>query len=329
MSIRLWLVFWCPENGGDQTSTIKCEDNMLSLDEVCSDLCSVHPLQDAFDAVGYFQLALAAALEDRANPEALYVVYMKLAEIHGNHMPNAELCQIYRDRARSLKRVLAGEEVAVRGKENVDSVETEDSDANVEHAGSNFTSMSENEKCKDESFPRTCMMQGGIEDSCTDTDLPAHFLDDSGSETETSHQSCSDSIFTESFDTAKEQMSDSCSSTDTLQTEHSQRTAKDSDIAHDTLSHITVNHRGSITNSTDSQNTDCEIQEKQNALSDKTEARVDHIHEDVQQSDAGKADTVDVNTVKAVGVGSPGDHTDNRKSSETHSEHLDFDDDDT
>uniref|UniRef100_A0A3B5LRM7 SH3 domain and tetratricopeptide repeats 2 n=1 Tax=Xiphophorus couchianus TaxID=32473 RepID=A0A3B5LRM7_9TELE len=71
---------------------------------------TLHDFKDAFDAVGYFYLALAAALEDKANPEALYVVYMKLAEIHGSHMPDAQLCQLYIDRAQSLKRVLAGVE---------------------------------------------------------------------------------------------------------------------------------------------------------------------------------------------------------------------------
>uniref|UniRef100_A0A8C3ATQ2 SH3 domain and tetratricopeptide repeats 2 n=1 Tax=Cyclopterus lumpus TaxID=8103 RepID=A0A8C3ATQ2_CYCLU len=67
---------------------------------------TLHKLKDSFDAVGYFHLALAAALEDQTNPEALYVVYMKLAEIHGNHMPDAQLCREYRDRAEGLKRVL-------------------------------------------------------------------------------------------------------------------------------------------------------------------------------------------------------------------------------
>uniref|UniRef100_A0AAV2MLS3 SH3 domain-containing protein n=1 Tax=Knipowitschia caucasica TaxID=637954 RepID=A0AAV2MLS3_KNICA len=69
---------------------------------------TLYKLKDAFDAVGYFHLALAAALEDPANPEALYVVYMKLAEIYGYHMPNNQLCQAYRERAQSLKRVLGG-----------------------------------------------------------------------------------------------------------------------------------------------------------------------------------------------------------------------------
>ncbi|KAG9346789.1 hypothetical protein JZ751_007108 [Albula glossodonta] len=68
---------------------------------------TLHKLKDAFDAVGYFHLALAAALEDRQNPQALYVVYMKLAEIHANHMPDAELSQGYMDSAQALRKELA------------------------------------------------------------------------------------------------------------------------------------------------------------------------------------------------------------------------------
>ncbi|KAG7464775.1 hypothetical protein MATL_G00169220 [Megalops atlanticus] len=70
---------------------------------------TLHKLKDAFDAVGYFQLALAAALEDQENLRALYVVYMKLAEIHANHMPDAELSQAYRDSAQALRKELAGD----------------------------------------------------------------------------------------------------------------------------------------------------------------------------------------------------------------------------
>ncbi|MFT7809910.1 SH3 domain and tetratricopeptide repeat-containing protein 2 isoform X2 [Arapaima gigas] len=69
---------------------------------------TLHKLKDAFDAMGYFHLALAAALEDRENPKALYVVYMKLAEIHANHMPDAELSQAYRDNAQALRKELDG-----------------------------------------------------------------------------------------------------------------------------------------------------------------------------------------------------------------------------
>ena len=62
--------------------------------------------QDAFDAVGYFHLALAAALEDRGNPRALYTVYVKLAEIHAHHMPDATLSSSYMDHARALRDAL-------------------------------------------------------------------------------------------------------------------------------------------------------------------------------------------------------------------------------
>lgn len=283
----------------------ECEDNVFNFDGTCSQLCSVHPLQDAFDALGYFQLALAAALEDQANPEALYVVYMKLAEIHGNHMPDAQLCQVYRDRARSLKGVLAGEGGVAVGEESVDDAVTEpgrkgekDSGAGVKCAESFFTSSPENEKCEEHSFPRTCIMHGDAEDACTDTnkgdtnrkedhsinlpDTEGTFVDATGSETETiASQSYSDSIFTESFDTAKEQISDSSSSTDTLQTYHNQSDGKDFDTAHGVPAPVAVNHTSDITRHTDSQNTDSDIQDEQN-----TPAK----EKDVDQSDAGQAE---------------------------------------
>ncbi|XP_026881525.2 SH3 domain and tetratricopeptide repeat-containing protein 2 isoform X2 [Electrophorus electricus] len=68
---------------------------------------TLHKLKDAFDAMGYFQLALAAALEDRGSPRALYVIYMKLAEIHANHLPDPELSHSYMASAQSLKGELA------------------------------------------------------------------------------------------------------------------------------------------------------------------------------------------------------------------------------
>lgn len=270
---------------------------MFNLDETCSDLCSIHPLQDAFDAVGYFQLALAAALEDQANPEALYVVYMKLAEIHGNHMPDAELCQVYRDRAQSLKRVLAGEGGAAVGEKNMDDADTEPghkkekhSDADVEHAEGSvqrngvFTFMPENGKCEDNSFPRTCIMHGDTEDTDTNgkddhninlPDTESLFVD--AFETQTiASQSFSDSILTESFDTAKEQISDSSSSTDTLQTYHNQTDGNDFDTSHSMPSHTLVNTRH-----TDSQNTDSDIQDEQNSPTEETDVYADATEKDV------------------------------------------------
>ncbi|XP_035524956.1 SH3 domain and tetratricopeptide repeat-containing protein 2 isoform X2 [Morone saxatilis] len=309
---------------------------------------TLHKLKDAFDALGYFQLALAAAMEDQANPEALYVVYMKLAEIHGNHMPDTQLCQVYRDRAQSLKRVLAGEEGVAVGEENMDDADKEpgykkekESDADVEPTESLvkrngvFTSMPENENYEDQSFRRTCIMHGDTNERFTDTnigdtngredhninlpDTDGPFVDASGSETETTaSQSYSDSIFTESFDTAQEQISDSSSSTDTLQTHHNQTDGKDSDFdtANSMPSHIAVNHTSDITRHTDGQNTDSDIQDEQNTHAKETDAHADPFQKDPNQSDADQTETV--NTDKAVS-----DNTEKDKSGETY---MDLDD---
>ncbi|XP_074504260.1 SH3 domain and tetratricopeptide repeat-containing protein 2 isoform X2 [Sebastes fasciatus] len=213
---------------------------------------TLHKLKDSFDAVGYFHLALAAALEDPANPEALYVVYMKLAEIHGNHMPDAQLCQEYRDKAQSLKGVLAGEEGAAVG-EDVNAGPGQNMEERESLAQRNVTFTSpENEKCEDNL--RTCIIHGDTEDRCTDTNIGDNHnmhldadVDAFGFETETI--ASQDSNFTESFDTAKEQMSDSSSSTDTLQTHHNQTDGKDFDTDHSVLSH---HHKS---DNTDAQNT--------------------------------------------------------------------------
>uniref|UniRef100_A0A671Z2U2 SH3 domain and tetratricopeptide repeats 2 n=1 Tax=Sparus aurata TaxID=8175 RepID=A0A671Z2U2_SPAAU len=130
---------------------------------------TLHKLKDAFDAVGYFHLALAAALEDRANPEALYVVYMKLAEIHGNHMPDAQLCQVYRDRAQTLKRVLAGEEGNVDdgdmgpGHKTEKDSDVERTECAVKRNGILTFMPDSNNSCQ-----RTCVMSGDTEDACRD-----------------------------------------------------------------------------------------------------------------------------------------------------------------
>ncbi|KAJ8254707.1 hypothetical protein GJAV_G00196280 [Gymnothorax javanicus] len=70
---------------------------------------TLHNLKDAFDAVGYFHLALAAATWGGGSPRLLYTVYMKLAAIHAGHMPNAELSREYTERAHALKGDIAGE----------------------------------------------------------------------------------------------------------------------------------------------------------------------------------------------------------------------------
>ncbi|XP_049594229.1 SH3 domain and tetratricopeptide repeat-containing protein 2 isoform X2 [Syngnathus scovelli] len=172
----------------------------------------LHKLKDSYDALGYFHLALAAALEDQANAEALYVVYMKLAEIHGNHIPDAQLCQLYRDRAHSLKRILSG---------------AEDSAVNQE------IGKDTDEVCDSEPFPRNCRMQVDtdrgtairrVDDYIPPPDTNNSLVDIPAF---TASQSYNESILTESFDTAREHMSDSCSSTDTVQTSPKQLNGDD------------------------------------------------------------------------------------------------------
>ncbi|KAI3351924.1 hypothetical protein L3Q82_020750 [Scortum barcoo] len=272
---------------------------------------TLYKLKDTFDAMGYFQLALAAALEDQANPEALYVVYMKLAEIHGNHMPDAQLCQAYRDRAQSLKRVLAGEGGAAVGEENIEDaapsqMKERDSDADMEEdtessvkRDSVFASTPENEKCS--SFPRTCATHGDTDYRCTDIniggtngkedhsinlpDADGLFVDTFGS---IASQSYSDSIFTESFDTAKEQISDSSSNTDTLQTYQNQTDVKDSDF--DTAFYMPLNHTEDVTRHADSQNTDSDFQDEQNTPNQATDTCAAPIQKDVSQSDTDQTE---------------------------------------
>lgn len=269
--------------------------------EVPPDLCSVCLLQDAFDAMGYFQLALAAALEDQANPQALYVVYMKLAEIHGSHMPDAQLCQVYRDRAQSLKRVLAGEDAAAAA-----AVGDEEESEQCECTEDNLASVPETVQSKDVSQD-TDTSNGDADENIKPHHTEGHFLDAPGSETETSaSQSYSDSTFTESFDTAKEQISDSCSSTDTLQTDHKQTEDKVSD-ARSVHSHSSVNLM-------DAPDTDSHTENGQNGSNHKADARADCAREDVQQSDSIGAETT---ADKGAGVDNT-DYTDE----ETYSDRL-------
>ncbi|KAM7389497.1 hypothetical protein PAMP_023473 [Pampus punctatissimus] len=283
---------------------------------------TLHKLKDAFDAVGYFQLALAAALEDQANPEALYVVYMKLAEIHGNHMPDAELCQVYIDRAQSLKRVLAG-------KENVDDADAESgqrkenvSDADMEHTES--SSALGNENCEDDSFSRSCMIQVDAEHGCTDTviedgsrneDHSIQFPNtdapcvDASFETETvASQSCSDNNLTESFVTAKEQITDSSSSTDTLQTCQNQTNGSDMIKDHSDFNtdQNEQNLTGDISRQTDSQKTDSDIQDEVNTPTKETDVDAELQKKDGSldnnQSDTDQTEAVSRKTDKAGDV---------------------------
>ncbi|XP_017288539.1 SH3 domain and tetratricopeptide repeat-containing protein 2 isoform X2 [Kryptolebias marmoratus] len=219
---------------------------------------TLYELKDAFDAVGYFQLALAAALEDQANPKTLYVVYMKLAEIHCNHMPDAQLCQVYRDRAQSLKRVLALVGNSADEMENVDDADREPdqrrekcSDADIGYA----------ERCQDNSAPSLHTSHTNSKERCADMNLgeDSSLKGQRYGPADTDSQSYTDSILTGSFDTAKEQISDSSSTTDTYQ---NPTDGKDSefDSDHSMPSQIPVSHTSEVTGHADTRDTDSEDQ---------------------------------------------------------------------
>ncbi|XP_071759362.1 SH3 domain and tetratricopeptide repeat-containing protein 2 [Centroberyx gerrardi] len=348
---------------------------------------TLHKFKDAFDAVGYFQLALAAALEDHTNPEALYVVYMKLAEIHGNHMPDAQLCQAYRERAQSLRRVLAGEEDPDGAEEQREDPDTEPgqtkekvSEADVECTESGHAvpcpmerreTQCEDESCEEDSVTGTFGIHMDTEAGCIDsnigdanreedhnniclpeTDGPC--VDATGSEAEIiSSHSYNDSLLTESFDTAKEQITDSSSSdsTETLQTDLDQtggihgikgRSDFDADLggASQTV-FIPVNYTMSdITDTarrrTVIQNTETDIHREENIPPEETDAdvdlhKIDPIHRDDSlednQSDIDQIKTVNIDIDKADSVASTCYYTEKDKSepADTDSEHMDLD----
>ncbi|KAI5105085.1 SH3 domain and tetratricopeptide repeat-containing protein 2 isoform X3 [Silurus meridionalis] len=79
---------------------------------------TLHKIKDAYDAMGYFHLALAAALEDGGSIHSRYIIYMKLAEIHANYLPDVKLSQTYMDSARNLKMELAGPTDSVDAKDD-------------------------------------------------------------------------------------------------------------------------------------------------------------------------------------------------------------------
>ncbi|KAL2089132.1 hypothetical protein ACEWY4_016031 [Coilia grayii] len=68
---------------------------------------TLHKLKDAFDAAGYYQLALAAAVE-ADDVECVYVLLMKLAELHASRLPDTHLCHHYTHTAHTLTARLEG-----------------------------------------------------------------------------------------------------------------------------------------------------------------------------------------------------------------------------
>ncbi|XP_058506149.1 SH3 domain and tetratricopeptide repeat-containing protein 2 isoform X2 [Solea solea] len=287
---------------------------------------TLHKLKDAFDAVGYFHLALAAALEDQSHPEALYVVYMKLAEIHGNHMPDAHLCQVYRDRAQSLRRVLAGEDDPDT---ELNLQREQHSDVEMAHTESLYKStdsIPKDENYKGESSPRTCVRHVPAKDGCGDSDPGNahgkedhhhHLPDTDGAcgdrcETDTiTSQSYSDSIFTESFDTAKEQMSDTSSSTDTSQTYQNPTEGAEPDFGtdHNMSTQVPVHPTNDITGDTDVRDTDSHKEK---------DARADPIEEEVGLEDSrpelDHREAVRINPDKTVSVDNACDCTETHES---------------
>lgn len=208
--------------------------------------------------MGYFQLALAAALEDQTNPDALYVVLMKLAEIHCNHLPDAHLCQAYRDRARSLKRVLAFMGNSLAQTENADDADRQPGQRREQCLDAD---MGYAERCQDKSGRRLRTATTNSEESSADVNRgeDSSLKSQNHGPADTDSQSYSDSIQTGSFDTAKEHISDSSSTTDTYQ---NPTDGKDSEIDsdHSMPSQIPANHISEVTGHTDTRDTDSDTQ---------------------------------------------------------------------
>lgn len=251
-------------------------------------------------------MALAAALEDQANPQALYVVYMKLAEIHGNHLPDAQLCQVYRDQAQSLKKVLAGLGSSAAGEENVGDANTElgqkmkeslDDDPEFEDSlderNLTFECIPDNKHCELNSTLRPLTIPMDLKVKSADMNLKEdieqkchmHFPSDTrspyGSEPDTvASQSFRDSILTESFDTAKEHISDSSSSTDLYQNPTEGSDSK-FDSEHSTPSQILLNHTRELTESADRRDTDSDAPDEENTPIEETEANAALIQQEL------------------------------------------------
>lgn len=185
---------------------------------------TLYKLKDAFDAVGYFHLALAAALEDPANPEALYVVYMKLAEVYGHHMLNAELCQVYRERAQSLKRVLGGATAGEEGQDNTNGerCQREEEDSGLgrpEQTGGDH--ISQEESVSRTSVASTDTQTASVDDTVENTVNEGACNSELGADGPrvNAQESIGSHSQSESFDTAKEEISEITSSGDTLQSQ--------------------------------------------------------------------------------------------------------------
>ncbi|XP_014901059.1 SH3 domain and tetratricopeptide repeat-containing protein 2 isoform X1 [Poecilia latipinna] len=292
---------------------------------------TLHELKDAFDAAGYFYLALAAALEDKANPKALYVVYMKLAEIHGSHIPDAQLCQLYIDRAQSLKKVLAGIESSPDSdsnlkRENLSNAYTAyRKSANDTHSTFDFvdSTAARARSVKTDSGKMLTDMNlegdyGQKDHSHCPGDIDSRYFDVSFSETDTiASQSYSDSVITGSFDTAKEHISDSSSTTDTYQNPVE---GKDSELDsdHSMPSQIPANPTGDLSRHTDARDTDSDIPDEQSTPTKETNPTQ-------TDRDAGRKGPATMNNGKAASKDNARRQTEEYEFCDAHSEHTDAD----
>ncbi|TSQ81051.1 SH3 domain and tetratricopeptide repeat-containing protein 2 [Bagarius yarrelli] len=130
---------------------------------------TLHKIKDAYDAMGYFHLALAAALEDGVSLQARYIIYMKLAEIHANYLPDVELSQKYMDCARSLKRKLGGHTYPSDTDGNYTHAAIEYDDANLSSEGSRSSDISSrNSTVLNTSQTITALTEAGTEDVSAD-----------------------------------------------------------------------------------------------------------------------------------------------------------------
>lgn len=251
---------------------------------------TLYKLKDAFDAVGYFLLALAAALDDPATPEALYVVYMKLAEIYGHHMPNAELCQVYRERAQSLKRVLGGAAGREEGQDNdrgeCHQREEEDSGLGCpEQTGGRDERVSRTSlPCVDIVIENTVDKEGNSEPGADSYGVNA--------QEPIASLSQSESNFTESFDTAKEEITEASNSMDTSQTLGAELIKEHTDLERD---HTVPGQRAVNTTSGISEELSQDIGEKSSLKSE------GNISPQVSTEDEDSFEEILVNTDQTLG----------------------------
>ncbi|XP_055014824.1 LOW QUALITY PROTEIN: SH3 domain and tetratricopeptide repeat-containing protein 2 [Boleophthalmus pectinirostris] len=260
---------------------------------------TLYKLKDAFDAVGYFHLALAAALEDSANPEALYVVYMKLAEIYGHHMPNDQLCQNYREKAQSLKRVLGGAATGEEGKDNNNGecCQREEEDSSLGHSEQTEDNISASRTCVTIADAQTSNVDSILGNTVNkEADMSEPFSESfevNAPEGIGGHSHNDFNHLTESFDTAKEDIIDPNISMDPTQTTTEWiKGQTDLQPDHTVPEQIPVNHTSGISEALSPENVPLNFQSSLNmedSVSQKVtienEDSFEEIHVDIEETE--------------------------------------------